>query len=62
MSRVLIVTDMRAANKVNEVTDTENAAGRDNMLVISDLLLGLVPSMLWSIEEISEASRQSITW
>ena len=61
MSRVLIVTDMRAANKVNEVTDTENAAGRDNMLVISDLLLGLVPSMLWSIEEISEASRQSIT-
>ena len=53
---------MRAANKVNEVTDTENAAGRDNMLVISDLLLGLVPSMLWSIEEISEASRQSITW
>ena len=62
MSRVLIVTDMRAANKVNEVTDTENAAGRDDMLVISDLLLGLVPSMLWSIEEISEASRQSITW
>ena len=61
MSRVLIVTDMRAANKVNEVTDTENAAGRDNMLVISDLLLGLVPSMLWSIEEISQASRQSIT-
>ena len=61
MSRVLIVTDMRAANKVNEVTDTENAAGRHNMLVISDLLLGLVPSMLWSIEEISEASRQSIT-
>ena len=53
---------MRAANKVNEVTDTENASVRHNMLVISDLLLGLVPSMLWSIEEISEASRQSITW
>ena len=57
----LIVTERpRTAKKVNEVDYGEYPVTA--ILLISDLLLGLVFSMLWSIAEISEASRHSITW